>query len=183
MLLQKVSLKLEHKEAVKDDEPSIYRQRFHSLVDPAVTPIGITDLKGRFSYVNQAFADLLGYTIEEVIGHPFKQFLHPADRGRITRLFLSIILLRRQPRSLEFRVVNKDKKVLNLWTRPTRVVMDGKTVGFQAVIVDITDFLIRFSRTCQITSGLLMKTITSNSLTLQLRKPTGIVLERNVTKS
>lgn len=139
MVLQKAITKLVREDLVEDKESSNYLQRFHSLVDPAGTAIAITDLKGRFNYANQALADLLGYSVEDLVGHPFKDFIHPADRRKIIHMFLKVIVLRRQPRPLEFRAINKSGKTIYLWTKPTRLEVDGKTIGFQAIITDITD--------------------------------------------
>jgi PAS domain S-box-containing protein len=90
-------------------------------------------------YVNQAFADMLGYSKRELLGRQFIDFLHPSEKGRITHLFLRIILLRRQPRNFEFRALHRDGHVLHLMSRPTRFVVNGKAVGFQAIIMDITE--------------------------------------------
>ncbi len=114
-------------------------QGFRSLVENAAVPIAIADLRGRFAYVNQAFADLMGYSVKEMLGRSFSNYLHPAERSRIVRLFLKIILLRRPPRNFEFRAVRKDGSVLYLMSKPTRFVVNGKTAGFQAVVVDITE--------------------------------------------
>ncbi|MGQ9507153.1 MAG: PAS domain S-box protein [Candidatus Bathycorpusculaceae bacterium] len=113
-------------------------QGFRSLCENAAVAIAITDTKGRFKYVNKAMVDLLGYSAEELLGRPFKFFLHPEDKAKITRLFLRIVLLRRQPRDLEFRALRKDGLTLYLWSKPTRFMINGKTVGFQAIMVDIT---------------------------------------------
>jgi len=111
---------------------------FRSLVENAAVAVGITDTRGRFVYVNKAMTNLLGYSADEMLGRPFKFFLHPEDRAKIIRLFLRIVVLRRQPRDLEFRALRKDGSILHLWSKPTRFVVNGKTVGFQAIIVDIT---------------------------------------------
>lgn len=116
----------------------IPEQGFRSLVENAAVAIAISDLKGRFTYVNQALADLLGYSTQDLIGRPFKEFLHPDDRNRVTRLFLKIIPLRRKPRNLEFRVLRKDGHVLYLMSKLARFIVNDKTVGFQAIVVDIT---------------------------------------------
>ncbi|MEM3623483.1 MAG: PAS domain S-box protein [Candidatus Bathyarchaeia archaeon] len=113
-------------------------QGFRSLIDNAAVAVGITDTRGRFIYVNKAMTDLLGYSAEEMFGRPFKFFLHPEDKAIVTRLFLRIVILRRQPRDLEFRALRKDGAILHLWSKPTRFMVNGKTVGFQAIIVDIT---------------------------------------------
>ncbi len=114
-------------------------EKFHSLVEETSVAIGICDLKGHFTYVNKALAELLGYSVQDLIGRPFRDFLHPKDRGRIIRLFLKIVLLKRPPRDFEFRAVHRDGHVVNLMTRPTRFVAGGKTVGFHAIIVDVTE--------------------------------------------
>ncbi len=109
------------------------------MVESAAVPIAIADLRGRFAYVNQALADLLGYSIKELSGRSFSSYLHPGERSRIVRLFLKIIVLRRPPRNLEFRAVRKDGSVLHLMSKPSRFIVNGKTVGFQTIIVDITE--------------------------------------------
>lgn len=114
-------------------------QAFRSLVENAFVGIAISDLKGRLKYVNKALADLLGYSVSELLNQPFKNFIHSADRGKVMRLFLRIIILRRKPGHLEFRAVRKDGNVLNLWSKPSRFTVNGRTVGFQAIIVDITE--------------------------------------------
>ncbi|MEM3576872.1 MAG: PAS domain S-box protein [Candidatus Bathyarchaeia archaeon] len=119
-------------------EHLISESGFRSLIENAAVAVGITDTRGRFVYVNRALTDLLGYSAEEMLGRPFKFFLHPEDRAKITRSFFRIVVLRRQPRHLEFRALRKDGAVVYLWSKPTRFVVNGKTVGFQAIIVDIT---------------------------------------------
>jgi len=114
-------------------------QRFRCLVEDAAAGVGIIDLKGRFTYVNKRLADSLGYSVQELAGRPFKDFLHPDDRGKVVRLFLKSILLRRPLQNLEFRVIHKDGHVLHCVSKPTRLIIDGKTVGFQAIIIDITE--------------------------------------------
>jgi PAS domain S-box-containing protein len=114
-------------------------QRFRCLVEEAASYVGIIDLKGQFTYVNKALADSLGYSVQELTGRSFKDFLHPDDRGKIMRLFLKSVVLRRKPQSLEFRVIRKDGHVLHWIAKPTAFVIEGKTVGFQAIITDITE--------------------------------------------
>ncbi|MCL6579023.1 MAG: PAS domain S-box protein [Candidatus Bathyarchaeota archaeon] len=115
---------------------------FRSLVENAFVGIAISDLRGRLKYVNKALAELLGYSVSELLNQPFKNFIHPADRRKVMRLFLRIIMLRREPRQLEFRSVRRDGNVLNLWSKPSRFIVNGRTVGFQAIIVDITELKI-----------------------------------------
>lgn len=111
---------------------------FRVFAENSALGVAVADLKGKLKYVNDALAELLGYSVKEMVNRPFKDFLHPVDRWKVMRLFLRIIALRRQPRYLEFRAVRKDGSVLYLWSKPSRFMVDGKTVGFQAILVDVT---------------------------------------------
>lgn len=111
---------------------------FRFFAENSALGVAVADLKGRLKYVNSALAELLGYSVKEMLDRPFKDFLHPTDKWKVMRLFLRIIALRRQPRYLEFRAVRKDGIVLYLWSKPSRFMVNGKTVGFQAILVDVT---------------------------------------------
>jgi len=121
-------------EALKESEA-----RFHCLVEDAFVSIAITDTKGQLTYVNQATADMLGYSKSEMIGQPFASFLYPGDKGKIMRLFLKSMILRMRPQVIEYRLVHKDGHILNMRAKPTKLTVEGKSVGFQAISVDITE--------------------------------------------
>jgi len=121
-----------------DEELKSSEQKFRGLVEGSAAAIATIDLKGRLTYVNRALADSLGYSVQEMSGRAFKDFVHPDDRGNLVRLFLKIIVLRRQPRKFEFRALRKDGAILHLMCKPTRLETAGKTVGFQAIIIDNT---------------------------------------------
>jgi len=114
-------------------------QNYRDLTDNAATGMTTVDLKGRFTYVNRVMADFIGHSAQDLMGRPFKDYIHPEDRGRIMRLFLNVILLRRMPREVELRAMGPDGIVHHLLMRPSRIRMDGKTVGFSAVMIDITE--------------------------------------------
>jgi PAS domain S-box-containing protein len=122
-----------------EEIPTESEQGFHSLVENAVVGIGVTDLRGRLTYANRALADLLGYSVQELQGRDFRSLIHPDERTKMVQLFLKAILLRRQLRNIEFRVLRKDGRVRTLWSRPSRFIVNGRTVGFQAIVVDITE--------------------------------------------
>jgi PAS domain S-box-containing protein len=121
-----------------EEELKSSEQKFRGLVEDSAASIAAVDLKGRLTYVNKALADSLGYSVQEMSGRAFKDFVHPDDRGNLVRLFLKIIVLRRQPRKFEFRALRKDGAILHFTCRPTRLETGGKTRGFQAIIADST---------------------------------------------
>jgi PAS domain S-box-containing protein len=119
--------------------PSESDQRFRSLVEETGVGVAIIDLTGALTYVNGTLAELLGYSVEEVLGRRFEEFLHPDDIENVTKLFLKAISSPIGSETIEFRVMHRDGRVLHLMSKPTRYMIDGKTVGFQAIIIDISE--------------------------------------------
>ncbi len=113
--------------------------KFRSLVENTAAPIGITDLTRDITYVNKALADLVGYTVQELVGRPFMDFLHPEDREAVLSTFMKGISTSEETPEIEFRVKRRDGQILTLTSKPTRFEIAGKTVGFQAIITDITE--------------------------------------------
>jgi two-component system CheB/CheR fusion protein len=112
---------------------------FRSLFDDSNVPVAVVDLNGRLMYANRALADLCGYSIEDLLGRPFRDFLHPEDADRVTELLTEAISSARQREEIEFRAIRKDGRVLRVSSRPTRLEAGNITVGFQAIILDITE--------------------------------------------
>lgn len=48
-----------------------------NVIELSPDMIAILSMKGEFIQVNQRFEEILGYTPEELIGHPYYEFLHP----------------------------------------------------------------------------------------------------------
>jgi len=60
-------------------EPGIW---FHKAMEAAHEGIGIIDREGRLTYVNPRLAQMVGYTVDEIIGRKFFEFHADAPRGR-----------------------------------------------------------------------------------------------------
>jgi PAS domain S-box-containing protein len=114
-------------------------QKFRGLVEGTAAGVATTDLTGRLTYVNKALADLVGYSVQELIGQPFAGFLHPEDMREVLELFVQSISSSNEAPNIEFRAVRKDGSIRILESRPTRLAIDGKTVGFEAIMIDITE--------------------------------------------
>jgi len=122
-----------------EKNPAVSEQAYRDLADHAATGMTTVDLKGRFTYVNQVMADFIGHPARDLIGRPFKDYIHPEDRSRITSLFLKALLLRRPLREAELRAMGPEGSVRHLLMRPSPMRAGGKTVGFSAVMIDVTE--------------------------------------------
>jgi PAS domain S-box-containing protein len=90
--------------------------------------ITVADFDGHFTRVNPAAEDILGYTEEELLAHPYLELVHPDDRER-TAAETAAIGQGKTTLSFENRFVRKDgsQRVLD-WTA-TPVVEDGLMYG------------------------------------------------------
>jgi diguanylate cyclase (GGDEF)-like protein/PAS domain S-box-containing protein len=116
------------------DSEGLYRM----IVEAAREGIWLIDAAGTTTFVNQRMADLLGYRVEEMIGHPLFDFLD--DEGRETaaeslgqhQVGLDV--------QIDFRFVRRDGT--DLWTlisaSPIQDV-DGNYDGALAMFTDITE--------------------------------------------
>jgi len=59
-------------------------QRHNRAMDSAVNGIAIVDAKGRHTYANAAFAEMMGHeNTESIVGRPWKDIYAPQDVGRL----------------------------------------------------------------------------------------------------
>jgi PAS domain S-box-containing protein len=89
-------------EALRESE-----ERYRLLAEHSLTGI-YTHQCGKFTYVNQRLADMMGYSVDEVIGQQFWQFVHPEDRETIKQRGLAISEGHRLEPIVEFRVLCKN---------------------------------------------------------------------------
>jgi PAS domain S-box-containing protein len=97
--------------------------------------IAVADFEGRFTRVNPAVEQVLGYTKEEVLSRPYMDFVHPEDRES-TAVETAAIGNGRTTLSFENRYLRKDGsyRVLEWTGKP--VVEDGVMYG---VARDVTE--------------------------------------------
>ena len=69
-----------------EDEARQREDRYRAVAESALAGIGVTDLEERFVYVNQAFADMLGYSREELSGMSLARVSDPAELARYETL-------------------------------------------------------------------------------------------------
>ncbi|MEE9191262.1 MAG: PAS domain S-box protein, partial [Candidatus Aerophobetes bacterium] len=122
------------------DDVARSEAKYRSLVENTGQGVATTDLKGRFTYVNETLCKMIGYDEKELLGKNFADFLHPDEKKRILNLFWEVLkTLRRKRLHLEFRVIHKKGHVLHWYSSPTAFRHKGRILGFSAIITDITD--------------------------------------------
>jgi PAS domain S-box-containing protein len=100
--------------------------------------ITITNLEDRFTYVNQAFCDIYGYTYEEIIGKHVKILVSPNNPPEL----LKEILSQSQKDSWKGEILNltKDGKEFPIYLQTSQILDEnGKIIGLAGVSEDISE--------------------------------------------
>jgi PAS domain S-box-containing protein len=113
-------------------------ERYRQIVETANEGIWEIDQEAHTVFVNRRMADMLGYTVEEMMGCSVFEFLFPEDHQEAENRLDSAKLGSPSP-SNEFRYRRKDGSVL--WTigsRTTKLDPQGNFLGSFAMFSDIT---------------------------------------------
>lgn len=115
-------------------------RRFRGIFERANTGIVFCDAEGRVIDCNQAFARMLGYATEDLIGMHFGRFTHPDDLIGERVLIEDLRTGKRNDYRLEKRYVRRSGDMV--WADiavTTLRDIQGRTVNFVGVAVDISD--------------------------------------------
>jgi PAS domain S-box-containing protein len=109
-----------------------------AIVNQASAGIIRTDMRGRYTFVNQAFCDMLGYSEQELRGMSIWDVVDGETREKNSRLF-EHMLSSGEGYQVEQRMMRHNGSTVwaSVGTSPLRDT-DGRVTGATAVIVDIT---------------------------------------------
>jgi diguanylate cyclase (GGDEF)-like protein/PAS domain S-box-containing protein len=114
--------------------------RFRAMFTEAAIGIGIADVDGRVLDVNQAFVDMLGYSVEEMRDRNVRDMMHPEDAGAVWRLYDQLIAGELDHYRAEKRFNRADGG--QVWTHLTLSLVrgdDGVPLYQVAMVEDVTD--------------------------------------------
>ncbi len=114
--------------------------RFRSLVDDQREVIFQIDRQGRWAFLNPAWTQLTGLSVEECLGQSFLGFLHPADNPRYLNMLTYAVDTGQSVFEGEFRIPTSAGDVK--WvTAHQRIAFDegGVVLGVSGTLSDITE--------------------------------------------
>ncbi len=112
--------------------------RFQAMFGQATAGIVLTDFAGRFTYVNERFSSLLGYTSAELIGRHMLEIVHPGDR-EMEQAHFERLVGEGKPFEIEKRYVRKDGS--KVWVHHSASVLRdaaGQPQSCFTLAIDIT---------------------------------------------
>ncbi|UCG81972.1 MAG: PAS domain S-box protein, partial [Desulfobacterales bacterium] len=132
LLKQEVTERKRAEEALRDSE-----ERYRTLFEDSRDAIYITAREGEFIDVNQYALDLFGYTRDGMVGLNAREiYVNPDDRTR----FQQEVESKGSVTNYEVKFRKKDKTAMDcLLTASLRRAKDGRILGYQGIIRDITE--------------------------------------------
>ncbi|PTL82070.1 PAS domain S-box protein [Vitiosangium sp. GDMCC 1.1324] len=132
-----VSMRDIHRQRQAEAERHLTEQRFRLIVEAAQEGIWTLDTDNRTTYVNHYLAEMLGYTVDEMMGRHVHEFMDEERRQRVTQNLEK----RRQGQGgvVDFQLLRKDGQPV--WTMLSSNPMydeEGRYVGALAMVTDIT---------------------------------------------
>ncbi len=113
-------------------------RKYRNLFNDALDMIHIVDRNGRIVDANKIELETLGYSMEELIGKPQLEIIHP-DYRIVTKEALEQILKGEKVRFYETAFVTKKGKKIIIEVNAVPQMKEGKVVGTRAFIRDITE--------------------------------------------
>ena len=128
--------------AFRDAEGRLRRseERHRRVVESMVDCVFETDEQGRWTHLSENWTAATGLTVEETLGRPASEFVHPDDRALHARAFAPLLAGERTDARVEHRFLTTagaerwaevQVRAISGW--------DGLPVGFVGVMRDVTD--------------------------------------------
>lgn len=136
--LEAKALRCEKEEAIQALARS--EERYRRLVDESLQGIAVAQ-DGRIVFCNQAYADMLGHSVQELLAMTPQQIaacVHPEDRELVSVYHRRRLLGETIPVRYEFRVIRKDGEVRWHDALVTKTTFQGRAAA-QAYYVDVTE--------------------------------------------
>ncbi|MFX1318217.1 MAG: PAS domain-containing protein [Promethearchaeota archaeon] len=135
--LSDVTERMRAEQAIKESE-----EKYRTLVEQSL--FGIVISRGpplRFFFVNEAFADMMGYTIEALLAmtpKKIQELIHPSDRDLVIQRAEDRLMGKEVPNQYEYRMVKKDGSIVWVAIFADRIEYEGEP-AVQAAYMDITE--------------------------------------------
>jgi len=137
--VQDVTSRRQKEQALRKSE-EVFRkteEKYRLIVENANDGIRMLDKDGCLSFVNSKFAEMIGYTPDELTGQSVWNFIHPQDRDKFTDLWQE----RKAGKKARYELKMMHKEGKTVWTlisSTPRRDEQGHFKGSFAVVTDIT---------------------------------------------
>ena len=114
--------------------------KFRTIVEATPDIIWEITLDGIFTYVSPRCYDILGYSVEEIIGRSIISLIEPEHQKEATEVLNSGVIRDSGILIIDFPFIHKDGRPLFINIRTCHILDDsGKRIGFRGVARDVTE--------------------------------------------
>ena len=135
-LAEAIALAIERKqteEALKESE-----EKYRTLVEKVQDGLFIIQ-DGLMAFVNEAFASMVGYTVDEIIGMDFRKLVAPEDLEIVAKRYKDRQEGKKVPPAYEFRMLHKDGKTRVFVFMSVGIISYRGKVASMGTVQDITE--------------------------------------------
>ena len=108
-------------------------ERYSLLTEQSLTGIYI-HIGGLIKFVNNRFAEMLGYLPKELVGRKYWDFVHPGDREMVKDIYLARARGEEAPHEYEFRHQSKDGETVWVHNFPAMIQYQGQAANMGNLI-------------------------------------------------
>jgi len=160
--------------AIDITEQKKAEELYRDLVERAGIAILIDDRKGTVKYANRRFAEIFGYSQDEIKKLSIRSVVHPDDLEKVMKYHSGRIKGKKVPSRYEFKGIRKDGSAIYLEVSAVPLKEEGRIIGTRAYLWDITERK-KAEREIQETMEKLRRnlnaTINAIALTVEARDP------------
>lgn len=121
-------------ESLKESE-----ERYRGLFENSTEGVFTVDLAGNYTSVNKAMEELAGYSREELIGASYRDFVSPQTAEFVFGEYNKLFRTGEPVHNIAYERISKDGKRGWLEGYANVIKKEGKVVGFQGTLRDITE--------------------------------------------
>lgn len=92
----------------------------------------------RISYCNMKTSEIIGWSLDKLLGRKFLDLIHPDDKGRIVKYHIKRIFGMEVPTQYRFKALHKSGKTVYLDVTAARIIWQGKPAAM-TFMTDVTD--------------------------------------------
>jgi diguanylate cyclase (GGDEF)-like protein/PAS domain S-box-containing protein len=111
--------------------------KYRSLVENINDVFYTLDTQGNITYISPVVERFTRYKVSDLIGKPFIPLIYPDDLPALLDSFNRLVSGQLEP--WEFRIVDKDGRIIFVRTSSRPLYKDGEIVGITALMMDITE--------------------------------------------
>jgi diguanylate cyclase (GGDEF)-like protein/PAS domain S-box-containing protein len=133
--IRDISERIQSEQTLRESE-----ERYRTIIEQSLQGIAVLQAD-RIVLVNQAYAEILGYLVEDLLDQSFQYWLqtvHPEDRGMIFQYYRDRLAGKESPSRFVYRLVSRNGKLVWVDAAVNTIQYQGKPAQL-SMVLDITE--------------------------------------------